>query len=1166
MRFAINVRHLLISGLALSHLSGPIWAAGSQELESDFLNPPDSARPWVYWFWMNGNVTRAGITADLEALHRVGIGGVLLMDVTQDIPSGPVRFASPEWRELFHHSVTEATRLGLKVSVHNSAGWTGSGGPWITPELGMQKLVSVHTNLQGPAHFSGLLPSLPGSQTTNRDVAVLAFPALVGEGAPLPGFAPKITASTMSGFQATNLLDSNPATFVSLRSPRSGRPEHIQLEFKDPFKASFLKLVGTVRAQSFRGVFQTSQDGLTFQDVREFNARQNGIFLKFEASPARYYRIVFSEADPRLDHLEFSELELTPVYQIQWAPAKAGLGPLPPSGADHSDLSNVPSYAVIPLDRMIDLTSQLDAGGRLDWDVPPGLWTVVRFSYQPTGQNNHPAPLGGAGLECDKLSKEAMAAHFAGFLGRLIADSRDAAGRALAGIHIDSWEVGFQNWTPHFIDEFRRRRGYDPIRYLPAASGRIVAGVEQSERFLWDMRRTIADLVADDYAGGLADLAHHHGMELSMESYDKGPFDDLLCAARVDVPMAEFWLEDQLDPANFYLRPMPSAAHTNGKRITAAEAFTSYPQHSKWQIHPFALKSLADAAFCEGINRLVFHRYVHQPWLDRRPGMTMGQFGIEYERTETWWELSRPWHEYLAHCQFLLQSGTFAADICYLTEEGAFLKAPKPQVPRPQGYDYDLAAPEVVLMRMSVKDSRLTLPDGLSYCLLVLPQVQTMTPKLLGKIKSLVGAGATVVGPRPMRSPSLTDYPHCDAEVQQMADELWGPCDGKTIKEHLFGKGRVVWGKALPEVLRESGVTPDFQQLAPTNINRLRYIHRHVEDAEVYFIANPSSVPTNTVPALGSPGVGSVVERCSFRVSGLQPEIWHPDTGKIEFPARWQQVDGRTEMPLRFDPAGSVFVIFRKSSSALDPIVEVTRNGQDERSANLTFDENGKLHLTTGQPGSYRVRTASGKVLRAELAELPEPVEVAGPWNLSFPAGNGAPGSVKLQKLISWTQHPDAGVKYFSGTASYATPINVPPDLIAHARRLRLDLGRVQVIARVRINGQDLGILWKPPFEMDVSRVIKPGLNTLEMDVANLWPNRLIGDEQIPDDCRWQTPPTEAGAPLAEWPKWLLEGKPSPTGRVTFTTWKHWTKDSPLIESGLLGPVILRAEEDLTLN
>src|SRR5436190_12313457 len=429
-----------------------------------------------------------------------------------------------------------------------------------------------------------------------------------------------------------------------------------------------------------------------------------GLALPFETVSAKYFRILISKADTR-PNLQFSELELTPVFHIDLAQAKTGLGRLPPFESKTSSPSKLPPYAAISPQSVIDLTPRLSQRGRLDWDIPKGLWTLVRLGDIPTGQLNHPARAEGVGLECDKLSNEAIDKHFSAFLGQLISDVGDLAGRSLTGTHIDSWENAFQNWTPKFLDEFRISCGYDPSPYLPTLTGRIVGGLDQSERFLWDVRRTIADLLADHYAGRLAQLAHQHGLQLSIEAYGNGPFDDLVYAGRADIPMAEFWLGSG-NLAAFQNKAMPSAAHTYGKPIVAAEAFTSYPISAKWQNHPFSLKPLGDAAFTEGINRFVFHRYAHQPWLNRRPGITMGQWGLHYERTETWWEQSKPWHEYLARCQYLLQSGLFVADICYLTQEGAFTEAPsranlQPSVP--DGYDYDIASPEVVLTRMSVK-------------------------------------------------------------------------------------------------------------------------------------------------------------------------------------------------------------------------------------------------------------------------------------------------------------------------------------------------------------------------------------------------------------------------------------------------------------------------------
>ena len=1127
--------------------------APGDKLENNFRQPPASARPWVNWFWLDGNITREGITADLEAMQRVGIGGVLLMDVTQNIPPGPVPFGGPEWRALFKHTVKEADRLGLQVSIHNAPGWCGSGGPWITPDLSMRRVVSSRTNLVGPLHFSDVLPGLPGNKGSGHDIALLAFPTLVGEGAPVPGFAPRITSSGSDPIDAAKLLDGNPATSVTLPAPH-GKQEFLQLEFNEPFTASFLKLTESGRRQRFQGRLQVSDNGRTFREVREFMSSGKGLALPFETISARYFRILFTKADASLDHLEFSELELTPVFHISSSQAKAGLSRMPAAEAGADAVSNVPPYAAIAPEKVIDLSSRLTPGGRLDWDVPKGLWTVVRLGDISTDQYNHPARAEGVGLECDKLSQEAMDTHFAAFLGQLISDVGDLAGKSFVATHIDSWENGFQNWTPRFREEFQKRRGYDLLPYLPAFSGRIVGSLDQSERFLWDVRRTIADLLADNYAGRLAQLAHEHGLQLSIEAYGNGPFDDLLYAGRADVPMAEFWLQPR-DYADFQNHAMPSAAHTYGKPIVAAEAFTSYPLSAKWQNHPFSLKPLGDAAFCEGINRLVFHRYAHQPWLDRRPGMTMGQWGVHYERTQTWWEFSKPWHEYLARCQYLLQSGRFVADLCYLTQEGAFTEAPPRaslQPPVPAGYDYDVAAPEVVLTRMSVQNGRLVLPDGMSYRLLVLPPGETMTPQLLRKIRELVEAGAIVVGTPPLRSPSLTDYPNCDTSVRQMAVELWGACDGKTVKEHDFGKGKVIWPGSLAEILSELGVPPDFRQTTVISGAPLRRIHRIIEGADVYFVADSNPLAQSA--------------ECVFRITGKQPELWHPETGQMERALLWHPQTEGTAVTLKFEPAGSVFVVFRDNAPGSDPLLGLTRDGQSDPDTQLVRASNGESEIVAERKGVYEAKTASGRTLRAEINDLPQPFLLGGPWDVEFSPGLGAPNHIVLDHLMSWTQNTNPGVKYFSGTATYTKKFALPAELLAKNRRLMLDLGDVQVIAQVTLNQKDLGIVWKPPFRIKVTPAARAGENKLEIRVVNLWPNRLIGDEQLPEDCEWRTQGADYGDPLLKWPDWLLEGKPSPTGRIAFATWKHWKKDSSLLESGLLGPVTFYAAEEAPLT
>jgi hypothetical protein len=1080
-------------------LAARAWAQEEKgPAAASFAKPPRADKPWVYWFWLNGNLTKEGMTADLEAMHRVGIGGVIIMEVDQGVPLGPVAFGGDKWRELFKHMISEAARLGIEVDMNNDAGWNGSGGPWVKPEHAMQRVVWTETIVEGGAKVEKSLPRPQAVRDYYRDIAVLAF-----------------------------------------RTPAA-----------------------------------------------EADAKTR----------------------VRVDHLEGK----TAVGREQIAPK-----------------ANYPAVAAdaVVTGAIVDISDKMDAQGKLTWDVPAGKWTILRIGHTLTGVVNAPAPKSGEGLECDKLSREAYDAFWAGFMAKLIDDVGPEAGKALAYTHIDSWENGSQNWTPKMREEFKKRRGYDMLPWLSVITGHVVGSVEQSERFLWDLRKTIAELNNENYAGRAAELAHQHGMKLSIEAYGSGLFDDISYGGIADMPMGEFWIGGG---AMETLKNMSSAGHVYGRNVIGAEAFTAVTEVAKWMNTPYSIKALGDTAFCEGINRFVFHRYAMQPWLDRVPGMTMGPWGIHYERTETWWEQTGPWHDYLARCNYLLRQGLYVADICYVQTEDA----PNGLAYGPRtAYAFDACSSEAVLTRMKVEDGRLVLPDGMSYRVLVLTPSETMTPAMLGKIKELVENGATVIGSRPQKSPSLTNYPNCDSEVSRLADQLWADCDGNGVKEHRLGKGRVICGKTPEAVQAEIGVAPDFQSDITAQTPTSRYIHRTADGTDVYFVSNSSPRAVDT--------------DCVFRVTGKHPELWHPDTGRIEPVAIYEQIKGGTRIPLRLDRSGSVFVVFRPDAGTTDPVVALTRDGKsvigaarpagktvvqkavygvlgdaartrdvtkqaqamvdrgelsfhvarmaadgdpafgivktltvdftvdgkpcrasatDPQFITLTpesdpldarvVDDGGKLCIEAAKPGRYELKTASGKTASVEVPAIPKAVDVAGPWVLGFPEGWDAPKSVKLDKLISWSQHPDKGVKYFSGTADYKTTFHVSGEMLGQNRHIYLDLGDVREIARVKVNGKDLGILWKAPFRLDVTDAVQAGDNALEVQVTNNWINRMIGDEQLPEDSK-----RHPEGNLVEWPKWLLEGKPSPTGRRTFTTWRHWRKDSPLAESGLLGPVTVSATQ-----
>ncbi|HMA53841.1 MAG TPA: glycosyl hydrolase, partial [Acidobacteriota bacterium] len=828
--------------------TAPAGGGTADALAAGFAHPPDSARPWTYWMWMDGNLDRAGITADLEALRAAGIGGVVICEVNVGVPRGPVEFMSPEWRGLFKHVVREAERLGLEVTLNAGPGWTGSGGPWVKPEQSMQHIVAAAVEAEGPSRFDAILP-----RPARR-------PAFFGEGG-----LPEEIKKTMDGFYRDVAV----------------------LAFPTPAK------------------------GPHVSDIDE---------------KALYVRAPYS--------------------------SQPGVKPFLPAP---SRFPALPAGAAIDVSRIVDLTDRLTPDGRLAWDVPTGRWTILRFGRTTTGANTRPAPVPGLGLECDKLDAAAFDAHYDAFVGALLREigPRRTDGQAgWTNLHIDSWEMGAQNWTGAFREEFRRRRGYDLLPFLPAVTGRPVRDLETSERFLWDVRQTANELVLENHALRLKELGRRDGFRLSIEPYDMTPCADMTLGTAADVPMGEFWLYGY--NTTHSVVEAAGIAHTNGRTIVAAESFTSDDREA-WQAHPASMKALGDWAFTAGVNRIVFHRSQHQAGLQARPGMTMGPYGVHWERTQTWWEMVPAYHSYLSRCQFLLRRGLPVADVCFLVAEGAphVFRPPASALrgdpPGPAGAAFDGCPPETLLAAASVKDGRIVFPDGMSYRVLVLPERETMTPALLTKVRDLVAAGATVIGPRPRKSPSLAGYPGCDTEVEKLAAEVWGDCDGLKVTEHPFGLGRVVWmkrssgplndtaeggvttaaaaaGPAIastvpvpsdrstwsvgapplnePEqygdfavvtaVLGKMAVPPDFSSDLP-----LRWTHRRDGATEIYFVANPEprALEANAI----------------FRVSGLRPELWDPLDGTSRLLARYAVSDGRTSVPLRFEPHQSYFVVFRET-------------------------------------------------------------------------------------------------------------------------------------------------------------------------------------------------------------------------------------------------------------
>ncbi|MDR3228792.1 MAG: hypothetical protein LBT53_05205 [Puniceicoccales bacterium] len=1173
---------LRAAALAVLAAVAPLAHAPAADLAETFRNPPDSAKVHTWWHWMDGNISKAGITADLEAMASAGVGGAQIFNVGQSIPNGPATFNSPLWFDMVKHAHAEAKRLGVELCLHNCAGWANSGGPWNTPEHGMKIVVVSEQHVRGPATITAPPPPAKHHPGFYRDIAVVAFPT-PAKPAKIDGLAGKL-----------------------------------------------------------------------FRNRREVRA-------KVEAAA------VPGSTVARAAVVNLSQQLLAP----------------PPNGSA--------------------------------WQVPAGDWTILRVGYTANGRGNHPAPKGGHGLEVDKLSRTAVKAHWDGHMAKVLAAVGPLDPTQKTGINnvlIDSYEVGTQNWTQGFENDFRNRRGYDIIPFLPVFAGRVVDSPEVTERFLWDLRRVIADMFAEIYSGYFGEIAHKNGLLYSIEPYGDCPSDDLQYGSYSDIPMGEFWQSDGHSVNSDNAKLPASIAHIYGKKYVGAEAFTAAPKGGRWIKDAFALKAQNDAALCSGINRMIYHRFAHQPWLDRFPGMTMGQWGTHFERTLTWWKQGKEWLTYQARCQYLLQEGRFVADVLFYTGEDAPNGSNGGALPR--GYDYD-SCDTRALSLLSVNNGKLTLPSGMEYRVLALPNSITASPEVLTQIKRLADAGAVIVGNKPLRAPGLAGYPASDAKVRQLANELWG-------------KGAVST-KSPADALLGLGVKPDFADNEPGA--NIRYIHRTAAGADIYFVATQN--------------LAGAEATATFRVSGKVPELWHPDTGRVETAPIWSEKDGLTSLPLRFAACGSVFVVFRQPSANVahavsstfkpaprknaaaastlkivkatygvfpdyvppncmdvtEKVKKVLASGADSFSAGsrlagddpapgvikdfwLRYSVNGvektvrekekgqitvpkgakiikavygklgdtepvtltalkdvtaqvaaavqggtlrlnvsnetlggapagvgnipqelrvaytldgelsktralergilRLPAPTGvdisapdyelraprrtgananaarnvplfirawEPGTFEIKFADGKTLAREVPAVPAPVALRGPWELSFPPNWGAPAKVTLPKLISWTEHTDDGVKYFSGTATYRKTFtwDAPRE---RNKRFVLDLGDLKNFAEVSLNGHAFPVLWKPPYRHDISRWLKDGENKLEVKITNLWPNRLIGDEYLPDDRQWR------GKRLVRLPQWVTEGKPSPTGRFTFTTWHHWNKGDKPLPSGLFGPVLIR--------
>ncbi len=1313
----------LILGLALLL---PATLPARDSLERGFLNPPESTRPWCYWYWISDHISRDGITKDLEAMRRVGIGEALIGNIyLDDTRIGDVKVLSEAWWEMVEHAVREGGRIGVRVGLFNCPGWSQSGGPWIKPEQAMRFVAFTERRVTGPGRFQELI-SAP--REPFQDVALLAIPATPDDQPALSALNPSVDSQPAAqGLSRLADGDRESVFLVPQDAARSGSPFVIEFDVAQLLAARSLTLHPSATDFALQAELLVASTSGEFVSVRKFVVDRSNNNLSVGFRPHGPVSVSFPEVQGTKFRLVLSgmrgqpglaEVELSGGARVERFIEKQ-LGKMHPTPLPMWDAylwsATAPvesANVVIRPGAVQDITRFLAADGTLTWDVPPGDWVILRAGMTPTGMKNAPTSPEGQGLEVDKMNAQLARIHFDAYIGKLLERLPKADRKAFRHVVADSYEMGSQNWTEGMRELFQQRYGYDPYPWLPVLTGRVVGSADESDRFLWDLRRLVADRVSYGYVGGLREACNANGLLLWLENYGHWGFpgEFLQYGGQSDEVSGEFWSTGDL--GSIELRAAASAAHTYGKPVVSAEAFTSV---QKFESTPWSLKKRGDWALTEGVNHWVLHVNIHQPWEDRLPGVN-AWFTTEFNRHNTWFDQSREWIDYYRRCHFLLQQGKHVADVAYFIGEDTPKMTGVRDPELPAGYNFDYINAEVIQQRLKVKNGRFVLPDGMSYRLLVLPRLDTMRPELLRKLRDLVAAGGVILGDPPSRSPSRQNFPQCDAEVRALAHELWGTSahSPEVAFSLSYRKGRVFRSAELQSVLDALQIPPQVSEIDP---RRILWTHRAGADAEIFFLSNQSEQTATIAPV--------------FRSSGRIPEIWDPATRDIRKSPLFAEAEQGTRVPVQLEPRGSVFVVFRDAAGRRGPVARLLENGLEiidastaaveprknpaaappageftiatwvkpsteiglppeadsgvqlhqsrnelvtafhgdnrypeggHAGAGLSVGLNGVVvyehsgnyyasllvhrvrlddwtHLAVvyqgGQPrlyldgkrvhqgvhsrylvhpgteaepggnpafkgefaslaefqyvlddaeiarlaaarpegsdspvlwpvslalegrqmvaeawrpGAFALVRADGHQALADARALPAAETLQAAWQVDLSASWDQVGPITVEKLESLTAHPNPAVRHFAGTAAYRCRFQIAPERLRLERRVWLDLGKVESVAEVIVNGKNLGTYWKPPYRVDITSVARGGDNTLEVRVTGTWRNRLIGDAKYPGGF-----PEVAASGVRPF-------KPYLTANIGVKV------DEPLAPFGLIGPVRLHSSERVTLK
>lgn len=1057
-----------------------------QELSDLWKSPPEDAKSWVFWYWIKGAVSKEGITADLEAMREAGIAGAYLMPI-RGVPEEPfitpiVEQLSPLWWEMVDFAFREADRTGVKIGFHICDGFALAGGPWITPELSMQKVVWAETNIQGGKSVDQVLPQPESYKGYYKDIAVFAYPTLPGEDVSTATVKPKVTCSQETDVQFL-AEPQNQEIF------RSESPCWIQYEFEKPFTCRTVQVKAPPRNfQGQRLTIEAGDDGINFRKIIKLEPPRQGwqnddlpMTNTIPPTTARYFRFVYDKSgtEPGAEDLDAAKwkqtlkitgIRLSSETRIHQYEAKNGSAW---RVAPRTTNNQIPDELCIDTKKMIDITQYSDKAGRLKWNAPAGDWTILRIGHTSTGFTNETGGKG-AGLECDKFNPEAIRLQFNSWFGKAVeVAGMDLASRVLKIFHVDSWECGSQNWSSNFREEFKTRRGYDIYDFLPVMAGIPVESAETSERILYDVRQTISELVVDKFYAVLKEEANAKGCKFSAECVAPTMMSDgMMHHKNTDIPMGEFWLQSPThDKPNDILDAI-SGAHIYEKNIIPAEAFTQL--RMVFNEHPAMMKTLQDRHYALGINRLSYHVNVLNPWLDRKPGMTLDGIGLYFQRDQTWWDLGKAWVEYATRCHALLQYGKPVVDIAVFTGEefprrsvlpdrlvpflpGIFGKEkvekekhrlanvgePTREMPvkvnhsanitdsedwvnAMKGYAYDSFNADVLLNYAKVENGQIVLPGGMSYGILVVPGKRPMLPEsdrmskeVADKLQEFSARGATI---------------------------LAGEWPAKTLN-YLQAKDRPELSKnkfvPLPytdETFDKLGIERDFIVTEKSDgeyAENIAYAHRRGNGADIYFISNQTDHQRNI--------------RASFRCAGRLPELWDPVTGRISDDITWQTDNNRTIMDLQLESAQSVFVVLKTLTDK---------------------------------------RTNVAK----EVNSL-SPINIEGAWSVDFDEKSRGPKEkITFNELTDWSENTNELIRYYSGTAVYHNKFTLKlEDDVSYY----LELDNIYNMAGVKVNGKSCGVIWTKPYKVEITDALKNGDNVLEISVSNTWANRIMGDEDF---------------------------------------------------------------------